>query len=311
MSATPPSATLPHCQLATASPGQPTSPPACSRPLLLHDCLARRQREAAHEEFDTGRYRCRYVAWGRGPNLVLIPGMASDALSFVMLMARLQSRFRCISYDLPDGDQDGARLIRYRHDDLTSDLFALLDHLNVRETFVLGSSFGATIALAALSRQPRRFTRAILQGGFAHRPLTATEVFFAHWCRFFPGRLGHLPLMRRITEQNDREPFLRRDPDVWEVFLQRRCLVPLRAFANRALLLHRLDLRPLLPTIQHPVLLVCGDRDPLVGKDCEQVLQRGLPFVARAEIEECGHEPHLSHPEVLAEIVQHFLLPRV
>ena len=36
--------------------------------------------------------------------------------------------------------------------------------------------------------------------------------------------------------------------------------------ARRALLLHRVDLRPLLPAIRQPVLLVCGSHDPLVGK---------------------------------------------
>src|SRR5205807_2672548 len=124
-------------------------PGICSQRLQLADCLQRRRREAEFGVLDTGRYRCRCVAWGQGPTLVCIPGMASDAVSFVMLMARLQTHFRCISYDLPDGDGDGARLMRYRHDNLVSDLFALLDHLHIRETLVLGFSFGSTIALAA------------------------------------------------------------------------------------------------------------------------------------------------------------------
>jgi pimeloyl-ACP methyl ester carboxylesterase len=55
--------------------------------------------------------------------------------------------------------------------------------------------------------------------------------------------------------------------------------------------------------------LVCGDRDALVGKACAQELKQGLPFVARAEIEQCGHYPHLTHPEVLSEVVRQLLLP--
>ena len=49
------------------------------------------------------------------------------------------------------------------------------------------------------------------------------------------------------------------------------------AVAQCAVTLHRLDLRPLLPSIRQPVLLICGDCDPLVGKKCEEDLQRGLP----------------------------------
>src|SRR5205807_461669 len=118
-----------------------------------------------------GRYRCRYVVWGRGPTLVLVPGMAMDALAFVMLMARLQTHFCCISYDLPNGAADGAHLMTHDHAAHVADLFALLDHLAIHRCFLLGSSFGSTIALAALHAQPDRFSHAILQGGFARRPI--------------------------------------------------------------------------------------------------------------------------------------------
>ena len=48
--------------------------PQCAKRLKLGDCLERRRRDAQFGECDTGRYRCRYVVWGRGPTLVLIPG---------------------------------------------------------------------------------------------------------------------------------------------------------------------------------------------------------------------------------------------
>jgi pimeloyl-ACP methyl ester carboxylesterase len=283
------------------------SEPDCSRRLILRECLERWRDEAEHGEVDTGRYRCPYVAWGRGPNLVFIPGMASDAISFVMPMARLQQHFRCISYDLPAGEDDGARLMRYRHDDLVADLLFLCDHLGIRESFLCGSSFGSTIALAALHRQPQRFPRGILQGGFAHRSLTQPEVFFGHWARFLPGRLGDLRMIKSVIERIHRQPFLGREPEVWDFFVDRQARVPLRAFASRALMLHRLDLRSILPALQQSVLMICGDSDPLVGPTCQRELMQGLHFITRAEIEQCGHQPHLTHPEVLAEIVRQFL----
>ena len=115
--------------------------------------------------------------------------------------------------------------------------------------------------------------------------------------------------MRQILDRNHHEPFLTREPDVWDFFLERQCGVPFRTFAARVLMVNRLDLRPILPAIAQPILLVCGDRDPLVGKACEQELKQGLPSAARAEIEQCGHQPHLTHPEVLAEVARQFLLP--
>jgi pimeloyl-ACP methyl ester carboxylesterase len=288
-------------------PSQPE--PDCARRLVLRECLEGWRTEARHGVFDTGRYRCRHVVWGRGPTLVLIPGMGLDAVGFVMLMARLHAHFRCVSFDLPEGADDGARLMTYRHADHVADLFALLDHLAIRECILLGSSFGSTVALAALQAEPRRFPRAIVQGGFARRRLAPAEVLAASFARFFPGRLAHLPFARQVLEHNQRAPFEDREPDVWDFFVAQNLRIPLRAFAARVLLIHRLDLRPILPTIKQPMLMVCGDRDPLVGKACEAELKQGLPVVSRAEIENCGHMPQLTHPEVMAEVVRQYLLP--
>ncbi len=298
--------------MTTLSPACPLNDPAqpdpdCARRLVLRECLEHWRTEARHGVCDTGRYRCRHVVWGRGPTLVLIPGMGMDAVGFVMLMARLQGQFRCVSFDLPEGGGDGARLMTYRHADHVADLFALLDHLSIRACVVLGSSFGSTIALEALHAQPGRFARAILQGGFARRPLAPAEVLAASFARFLPGRVAHLPFVRQVLERAHRAPFQGRDPEVWDFFVEESLRTPLRAFAARALLIHRLDLRPILPALKQPVLMICGDRDPLVGQACEAELKQGLPLVARAEIEGCGHLPQLTHPEVMAEVVRQYL----
>ena len=58
-----------------------------------------------------------------------------------------------------------------------------------------------------------------------------------------------------------------------------------------------------------PVLLVCGDRDPLVGPARSEELLRGLPRAVRVELPECGHNPQFTHPGALAELVHRFLTP--
>ena len=54
------------------------------------------------------RYRCSDLTWGRGPALVFIPGLCDDQLSFVLPIARLKDHFRCVAYNLPSGQGDGA-----------------------------------------------------------------------------------------------------------------------------------------------------------------------------------------------------------
>jgi pimeloyl-ACP methyl ester carboxylesterase len=119
----------------------------------------------------------------------------------------------------------------------------------------------------------------------------------------------HLPLRQEMLHHIYREQFGHRRPDVWSYFLARINQPPMKAVARRALILDRVDLRPLLSEICQPILLVCGARDALVGRDCEDVLLQSLPHAIRAEIEACGHFPYFTHPEVLAEVVFRFLTP--
>ena len=266
-------------------------------------------REAHRGVCDTPRYRCPYYVWGDGPNILFIPGLCDDGLSFAMPIALLRDRFRCIAYDLPTGDGDGARLADYRHADYVADVFAVLDHVGARESFVYGSSFGATIALAAMHADPERFPKAVLQGGFARRPLAWAELLLASWARWWPGPMRRLPLREAILRRSHFGPFADSPEETWRFFLERSGAPPMSTVAHRALLLHQVDLRSLLPEISQPTLLICGDCDPLVGKDCENVLRGGLPVAARAEIVGCGHMPQFTHPGIVAELVTRFLSP--
>ncbi len=285
-----------------------STPPTCSTRLLLSEVLDQYFREADRDVVATGRYRCPYYSWGSGPALVFIPGLCDDALSFVLPIARLKDRFRCIAFDLPSGREDGARLGRYRHGDHVADLLALLDHLSMDQAYLFGSSFGSTIALAALGREPDRFPRAILQGGFAHRPLASAEVMLASWGRYWPGNMAHLPFRSTLLKFGHEAPFVDREPAVWNFFMQRGGSAPMAAVALR-------------PASASPRSSTAAAQDsyasahdlrrsrPVGRQKMRARVARGLAARARAELENCGHLPQYSHPEVLTEVVTRFLMP--
>lgn len=278
-------------------------------PIVLTETLARFEREAVRGVCDTGRYRLPYYAWGEGPPLLFVHGVGDSCRSFLRPISRLAAHFRCIAYDLPSGHGDGARLRRYAHDDLVADVWALLDHLGVKQSYVLGSSFGSTIALKAMHDQPGRLPRGILQGGLAHRPLRRAERFLAYVGRFLPGSMAGLPLRKKILRNVTGRAFQEAFPDVWNYFLDTSGRARVAAFACQACLLHRLDLRPILPAIRQPVLLICGDRDRLVPRPYEEVLLQGLPSAGRVILEGCGHVPSYTHAELMAEVIRRFLTP--
>lgn len=280
------------------------TPPA----LPLAEALARWQREARHGVCDTGHYRCRYFAWGSGPPLVFIHGLCEVARSFVPVMEPLRRHFTCVGYELPDGGPDGARLGAIRHRHLAADLFALCDCLRCRTVDLFASSFGSTVGFAALAAQPGGFRRVVVQGGFAYRPMAAWERGLATFLRYRPGPMGTLPLRDRINfHPSDLSVFHERPPELLR-FARENTNVPSKAaVARRALMLPTLDLRPKLPAIRQPVLMICGDRDPIVPPACEPPLLEGLPNVERVEFPFCGHYPQYTHAPLVAELTRQFL----
>jgi pimeloyl-ACP methyl ester carboxylesterase len=286
------------------------SPVSCpTSPLSLAGALERFKCEASRGVCDTGRYRCSYYTWGEGPPLLFIHGLSDNALSFVPLAALLSSQFRCIAYDLPSGKGDGARLKHYRHVNLAADARALLHHLEIRQSYVYGASFGSLIALLLARDVPEQIPRLILQGGFARRPLAPAERWLARLSRFCWLPMSRLPLRRQILSKLNQPLFPAGAPEVWDFFLTNTGSSPIAAVAHRALLIDRCDLRESLGQIRQPVLLVCGDVDPVVNNECEEVLLQGLPRVARAELSQGGHFAHLTHTAAVAEVVRRFLTP--
>lgn len=274
----------------------------------LDDSLIRWRAESRHGECVTPHYRCRYFVWGNGPPLVFIHGLCDRAVSFVPMMHSLRDRFQCIGYELPDGADDGARIERIRFDDLISDLFALLKHLQIGQANLFGSSFGSTIALAAMARQPIRIARSVLQGGFAWRPAIGWERIACQFLRYGRGLMGSLPLRKHLHPRAEHAVFAHLDKsEMWDFLVRNSNAVSKSAAARRGLMLEQIDLRPILPQIRQPVLLVSGERDSIVSPKCDQVLMEQLPHVDRVEIPSCGHYPQYTHVALTAAIVQQFL----
>jgi pimeloyl-ACP methyl ester carboxylesterase len=299
-------------QCASICPG-PDAPECATcpshAPRTLSDISARFWRESLHGSCRTGRYRMPYWTWGSGPPLVFIHGVADNRASFILPAAYLSAHFRCIAYDLPNGHDDGSRLWSYRHEHLVADLWALLDQLGVERSYVLGSSFGSTVALAALGQRPERLPRAVLQGPFVYRPLRRAERWLSSLARFLPGPTARIPRRAKLLELVHGKPFRGQPPEVWRAFLEWTGRARLAALGHQAQWLHRLDLRPLLPFIRQPVLLICGDCDPAVPLHHAEAIHSALPAGGMVVLEGCGHLPSYTHPEPLAEVVRQFLTP--
>jgi pimeloyl-ACP methyl ester carboxylesterase len=288
-----------------AAAGQTCSTQCPSR----NSALRRFQEEPQRGICDTGRYRCSYFAWGEGLPLFLIPGLVYGAWSYATLAGQLSKVFRCIGYDLPTGQDDGATLDRYGFNNLTSDLVALMDHLQVKRAAIFATSFGSMIAVRAAEQGDYRWLSMILAGGFAYRRLAPLEILAARLARHWSGSLQGLASFNRLVS-SEFKSFLDLQPP-----LDRRWIMnelnhlPLRALAQRAVWMNETNVVAFLGKIPTPVALLYGDSDLTRTSPGAIALREGLTNVSEFILPDCSKHPILTHPNVVSQVVQSRLLP--
>jgi pimeloyl-ACP methyl ester carboxylesterase len=294
-----------------AAPAQDPAPrPPCPAPADFQAAVAAYDRAAQVGVWNGPRYRMTYRVLGQGPPLILVPGIASTYRVYALLLNTLAARFRTIVYDYPgEHPDDGARLARISHEHLVDDLFGLLDHLNLGRVFLTGLSFGSTVTLRSLHREPRRFPKAVLQGAFSWRKFTQAERLALVVGRRIPGPAARLPLRQLVLSLNSKSEFPTEIADRWPYYVEQNGLTPIAAMAHRVDLLTRLDLRPILKEIPTEILLLQGNEDRIVPRRFFDELSANLPHAEAVLMPLVGHQPHFTHAEAMAHVIGDWLLP--
>jgi pimeloyl-ACP methyl ester carboxylesterase len=291
------------------APG-PAARAPCPAPADFAAAVAAYDREAQAGVWEGPRYRMKFRVLGQGPPLIVVPGIASTYRVYALMLQTLAPRFRTIVYDYPgEHPDDGARLGRIRHEDLVDDLFGLIDHLKLGRVFLTGLSFGSTVTLRTLHREPRRFPKAVVQGAFARRLFTWPERLALALGRRVPGTTARLPLRRTVLTYNGKPEFPAEIADRWPIYLDENGRTPIAALAHRVDLLTRLDLRPILPEIPTEILLLQGNEDRIVSRPFFDELTRALPRARGVLMPMIGHQPHITHAEALGQAIGEWLLP--
>jgi pimeloyl-ACP methyl ester carboxylesterase len=228
------------------------------------------------------------------PRVLLIHGSAADASTWAIQLAsaQLRERFALIAYDraLAETVEDGAaEAVAQLGDDAAPAL-------------VIGSSFGAVIALEALRTQPARFCRAVL----IEPPMAASDELLAAPASFLPefdrrvaehgGPAGAELFMRTVLGDAAFErmpkPYRERSLAKWQAI--RADSVALIAYRPRYGELAR---------VTTPVLLLGGDRSAAYFAPTLDALERALPYARRETIANAGHMLHAEANRRFAELV--------
>jgi pimeloyl-ACP methyl ester carboxylesterase len=137
---------------------------------------------AAAGTFTIGGHRLAYTSYGEGPRVtVLVHGLLlSQRMHERLARALAQRGNRVVTLDLlGHGRSDRPRdMWRYSMTTFGSEVVALLDHLEVEEAVVLGTSLGANTALEVASQAPERLRGMVVEMPVLDNALTGCAVAF-------------------------------------------------------------------------------------------------------------------------------------
>jgi pimeloyl-ACP methyl ester carboxylesterase len=93
---------------------------------------------------------------GDGPDLVLIPGVASTRPLWSLVRPQLAERFRTIAFDCRDSTAATASTTAYGMRELVDDTIAVMDAADCTRAHLIGHSLGGAVAQEVALAHPDR-----------------------------------------------------------------------------------------------------------------------------------------------------------
>jgi 3-oxoadipate enol-lactonase len=240
---------------------------------------------------------------GNGPALFLFHSLLSDRASFASIEPELMRSRRVIVPELPGFG--GSKAVDGGLAAVADRMAEVVSEVDDREAIVLGNGYGGFVALQMAIRHPDIAKKLILAdcgaafsepGRDAFRNMAAASkakgiaaITDVAMRRLFAAdfQATHPDLMR-----DRREAFLKTDPEV----LQAACAQ-----------LAALDLRPELPKVKVPVLVLVGEHDEATPPPMSHELAALLPDARLEVLDGCAHVPQLQKPRVFLDAIADFL----
>jgi pimeloyl-ACP methyl ester carboxylesterase len=242
-----------------------------------------------------------WFEWGRGEPLVLVHGLADDHRAWRRVLPWLTVRRRVIACDLRGhgettlGSPDGTLA------QLSGDLVALLDALDLERADLCGFSLGGTIVLRTAIDHPDRVGR-LVPVATSSRVGRAAAPWYEERARLADeGRLADV-LERDTREQLAGAP----DELADHLTIRRQSTADPRGFANACRAMARLGAEPLDPDlgrIQAPTLVVAAELDALCPPRAGEIIAAGIPGARLEVVAGSGHQVELERPADLSRAI--------
>jgi len=231
------------------------------------------------------------------PALVLLNSIGTTSEIWTPCLGPLVERFRVIRIELPghDGTPVETRTTPRTLDDLVADVLNVLDENDVGRAHLAGVSIGAMTAIRLAARHPARVGRLALLCTTAHPDHQRYRDRAAAVRATGMAAVAEIPRQLWVTSGCDH--------DLLTQLERMQAGVDPEGYAQCCDALSGVDLRPDLPRVAAPTLVVAGADDPAAPPDQLRAIAEGIAGARLAVLEHAAHLPTVERPGAVAQLL--------
>lgn len=235
-----------------------------------------------------------YEVFGSGKRILFLHGWGGSCESFSLIAEILSRNLQVILIDLPGfGKSDLPKRV-FGTSGYANIIRRFLEELGITKTIIAGHSFGGKIALAVASKDSAKPARERVaeklilidsEGVSTKSPKTRISIATYKAAK----KLLPALLTKKLKNRLGSKDYLEAGP------LQRTLV----KVANE-------DLKPLLPKIAAPTLIIWGKDDQVTPLKDARVLSEGIKNSKLEVFKNASHFPFLDQPEVFCRLIREF-----
>ncbi len=258
------------------------------------------------DHVDVDGMRIAYTRSGVGPVLVMLHGAPSDSRTWQWMLADLSRDHTVIAWDAPGFGQSSDIDDGWRAPQFADALAAFIAALGVGRPHVVGHSFGTMVALSLFQHHPGVPASLVLIGGYAGWAGSLPPAEVARRLEMFVGMADLGDAFDPKSYPGLFSELIPADRDAVMTTMMRENIRPatIRAAGHVGA---ETDLRPVLPTIDVPTLVLHGEADARSPLANAEALHAAIPASQLVVLPELGHACLVEDPEACAAEIRRFV----
>lgn len=252
------------------------------------------------------------LAWyqtGTGKPLLILHGWGSESKVMLPIANNLADIRHCYLLDLPGFGQSGEPPVAWSVDDYTDAVEAFIETHFKNETIDLFvHSFGARVAIKLLNRKhlASTFDKIIFTGAAGLKPKRK----MSYYVRKYSAKALKLPFLLLPNPLREKGLNHLRKSALWKKLGSSDYRQLTGAMRETFIKTVTEYLDPLIPSIEHEILLLWGENDQSTPLDQANRMDKALKKSALITISDAGHYAFLEKPSEFISIMRAYLEPK-